>query len=286
MKRLHTGLIIFDPIDIICLSISTGSSIAFLIRKYKKYKKRRYIDPIIIELQEKSPVTMFSENCKPLKLPLVRGGEFIKGFSLAIKNKKLASIVRSIIDAKRKQKYLRLLQFSFFTLNTLLTSSIGLRFAVGTSLSYTQFILIAFPSTVGGFLITMVIENPLASVLLPLAILYGRGIENVPNPYEKCKVICQVAEEFHNKQLAIEMQKLNSLVEDTATVLQLPLDKGPLVCVEEKLSLLQRYRLRELTRSAKARKRVQHFSEFIKKFPECDVDPKVVYEQIAEKIAE
>jgi hypothetical protein len=44
--------------------------------------------------------------------------------------------------------------------------------------------------------------------------------------------------------------------------------------------------LRELIKSEKARKRVQHFSEFIKKFPECDADPKAVYEQIVEKIAE
>jgi hypothetical protein len=59
-----------------------------------------------------------------------------------------------------------------------------------------------------------------------------------------------------------------------------------LLCVEEKLSLLERYKLREVIKSAKARKRVQHFSEFIKKFPECDADPEAVYEEIVEKIAE
>ncbi len=174
----------------------------------------------------------------------------------------------------------------FFTFNALLTSSVGLRFAVGGSLDYTQFILIAFPSTVGGFLIELGIANPLASVLVPLAILYGRGIKAIPDPYDKCKAICEAAEEFHNKQLAIEMKQLNSLVEDTSTALQLPLDKVHLVCVEEKLSLLQRYKLRELIKSEKLRKRVQHFSEFIKKFPDCDATPEAVYEQIVEKIAE
>lgn len=58
-----------------------------------------------------------------------------------------------------------------------------------------------------------------------------------------------------------------------------------LLCLEDKLLLLQRYKLIELTRSDKARKRVQYFSEFIKKFPECDADPRAVYEQIVEKIA-
>ena len=43
----------------------------------------------------------------------------------------------------------------------------------------------------------------LASVLLPIGIVAGRGIENIMNPYEKCKAICKAAEEFHNEQLLI-----------------------------------------------------------------------------------
>ena len=39
-----------------------------------------------------------------------------------------------------------------------------------------------------------------------------------------------------------------------------------------------------MIKSAKAQKRVQHFNEFIKKFPEYDADPEAVDEQIAEKI--
>jgi len=282
MKRLHTGLIVLDTIDIICISFSAGSGIAFLIRKYRKYKGRRDEDQIVIELKEKSPLIMFSENGKPLKLPLVRGGESLKGLSLLIKNKKLLILVRAIVNAKRKQKQLRLLRFCFVTLNALLTTSVGLRFAIGGSLDYTHFILIAFPSTVGGLMMGLGIANPLTSVLLPLAMLYCRGIEDIPDPSEKCKAICKVAEEFHNQQLTIQMKKLNLLVEDTPTAL----DKVHFLCVEEKLSLTQRYKLTELIRSEKARKRVQHFSKFIKKFSECDADPKAVYEQIVEKIAE
>lgn len=283
MKRLPTGLIVLDTLDIICISFSAGSGIAYGIRKYRKYKKYkrpRGEDPIVTELKKKSPVTMSSEAGKPLKFPLVRGGDRLKGLSLLIRNKKLAILVRAIVNAKRKEKQLRLLRVFFMVFNGLLTSSFGLRFAVGGSLDYTQFILIAFPSTVGGFLMGLTTVNPLASVFLPLAILYGHGIEDTPDPYEKCQAICKVAEEFQNKQLAIEM------VEDTSTALQLPLDKKHLLCVEEKLSLLQRYKLRELTESAKARKRVQHFNEFIKKFADCDVDPEAIYEQIVEKVAE
>jgi len=58
----------------------------------------------------------------------------------------------------------------------------------------------------------------------------------------------------------------------------------PLLCTENKLSLTQHFRLKEVIRSAKARKRVQHFSEFIKKFPECDPDPETqtVFQEIME----
>lgn len=80
----------------------------------------------------------------------------------------------------------------------------------------------------------------------------------------------------------MKMENLNSLVEEAAAALQLPLDKVPLLCVEEKLSLLQGYKLKALIKSAKAKKRVQHFSEFIKKFPECDADPETVFQEIME----
>jgi hypothetical protein len=44
-------------------------------------------DPIVDELTRKSPINMFSERSKPLKLPLMRGGDKIRGLSLRIKNK-------------------------------------------------------------------------------------------------------------------------------------------------------------------------------------------------------
>ena len=94
MKRLNTGIIVLDYIDIICLSFSLGSGIAFVFKEYKKYKERKVEDPIVLELKEKSPLIMFSENGKPLKLPLVRGGQNLMLLSLVIKNEKLAHLVR------------------------------------------------------------------------------------------------------------------------------------------------------------------------------------------------
>ncbi len=76
------------------------------------------------------------------------------------------------------------------------------------------------------------------------------------------------------------MKELSCLVEETST----EVDKIHLLCVDEKLPLLQRYKLTEIIRSKKARKHVQHFSEFIKKFPECNPDPTQVYQQIVDKL--
>jgi hypothetical protein len=281
MKKLHTGLIVFDVIDIIVISFSIGSSLAFLIKKYKEHEgEGEGEDLLVAELKKKSPLIIFSENDKPLKLPLVRGGDELEGFSLFIKSKKLANLITAIISSKKKQQQLRFLRIFFFTLNKLLTNGFSLRFALGGSLNYTQFILISCPSTLTGLIIGLVIANPLTSILLPLTMLYIRGIEDIPDPYQNCKAICKIAEEFHNKQLMIEMKELNSLVEGTSTALQGPVDKVHLLCAEEKLSLIQRYKLKEVIRNKKTRKSVQHFSEFIKKFPECDPDLKVVNEQI------
>ena len=286
MKRLYTGVIILDGIDILCISFSAGSIIAYGYKKYRNYKKMKITgeDPIVDELKKKSPIQMFSEKGKPLKLPLVRGGgnDKILWYSLMIKSKRLAKILRAIVYAKRSQKQLRLLKDCLIILNGLLTTSTGFRIAAGGALSYVQIILIAFPSTIGGFLLATISDYPVASALLPIAILLGRDIEDVPDPYEKCRILCKAAEEYHNKKLMLEMENFRSLVEDASDALQLPLDQVPLLCTENKLSLTQRFRLKEVIRSAKARKRVQHFSEFIKKFPECDADPETVFQEIME----
>lgn len=76
VKGLPTDIIVFDTIDIICISFSVGSGIA--------------------------------------NLPVVRGVDKLKRLSLLIKSKKLAMLVRAIVHAKRKQKQLRLFRLLFF----------------------------------------------------------------------------------------------------------------------------------------------------------------------------
>ncbi len=51
MKRLHTGIILLDGIDILCLSFSAGSMIAYGYKKYRRIKITGE-DPIINELKK------------------------------------------------------------------------------------------------------------------------------------------------------------------------------------------------------------------------------------------
>lgn len=293
MQRTHTGVILFDTLDVILIYFSAGSTIAYVYKKYTKMRQKKLgIDPLVAELKQSSAIRMVSDQGKPLNLPVLRmrGGEFVCMtkpkwlWSIIIKNEKLATLIKAIVIVKDHERKLRLLRNFFWLANNILTYTVSLRIAIGGSFDYTQIILIGFPSLLGGFLVGLANNPlPLAGVLLPLTVLFGRGIEDLPDPSRQCRLICKFAEEFHNNQLKLEMKKLTASVLEPASP---ALAKAPLVCVEEKLSLVQRYKLREMIESDKARKRVQHFNEFIKKFPECNPDPKLVYEEVVQKIVE
>jgi hypothetical protein len=280
MKRLHTGVIILDAIDIICIGFSAGSSVGWLVKCYRNRKQKRQ-DPLIAELKKKSPILMRSTKGRPLKLPLIRGGDELKGLqglSLVIKNRKLASILMAIVTAKTKERQLKFLSDVCYIINNILTT-VGFRFAVAGTFDYTHIILLGFPATLGGFLLAQLKSYPIFGVLIPLAILSGRGIEDIPDPYAKCRQLCEIAATYHNSQVRMQMENFNSLMEETAAALQLPLDKVPLICSEQPLSLVERYKLKELVANAQTKQRVQQFSEFIKRFPECNADPEAVYEE-------
>jgi len=282
MKKLHTGVIVLDSIDILCMSFFTGSMITYCFKTYRGYRKIKITgeDTIVEELKRNSPINTFSEKNDPLKLPLMKNGDKIRGFSLMIKNQKLAQVIMAIVNARKNQKKLRLLKDILFILNVLLTNTTGLSIVAGGSVSYTQIILIVFPSTIGDFLMGAISTYPLAIAVLPIVILFGRGIEDIADPYEKCRFSSKAAEKYHNQQLMLEMENLDSLLVNAAVAIQLLIDKVPLLCVEQLFSLLERYKLTEVIKSAKARQRVQHFSKFIKKFSECDANPEALYQEV------
>jgi len=287
MRKFSSGLIVLDTIDIICLGVSFGGCLSYLYQIYKKRKIRQ--DPIIDELKEKSDkIKPISLNSKPLHVPLIRGGDTfvmdsgIKGLAFELKNRRLAKILKAIFSARQKQKEFQFLQLVLAICNSSLSNTLGLRFAIGGSLNcYTTLVLIGLPASLGGFIVGQVINNPLGVILLPLSFLYTREVEHVPDPSEKCMIICEAVAQYHNKELLVKMQELNSMIPDKSDQIKIPL-----VCVEQKLSLLQRYKIKQLIKNKKLAKQVQNFNEFIKKFPECDADIDIDIEPVFDHIVE
>lgn len=177
-----------------------------------------------------------------MKTTLVRGGDEVSVLLFVLRNRRVAKIFKAIIERKKKQKQLKLLSDFLFILNILLSKSVGLKITATGWLAYTQIILIDFPSTIDGFLLIQLISEQLIGVFMPLVILAGRCIKQIPILYfdEECRCISVI--EYHNKQLMAEIKNLNSLLEDTAEKLHLPIDKVPLFplsCHEQPLSLVE-----------------------------------------------
>jgi hypothetical protein len=50
-----------------------------------------------------------------------------------------------------------------------------------------------------GFMVGTIYAYPLVSAALIIAILFGRGIENIPDSHEKCRLTCKAAEKYYNQ---------------------------------------------------------------------------------------
>lgn len=254
IKRLTTGLIIFDRIDIVLISISLGATVAYLKDRYGKVKT---VDPIVAELKRESPliipVNVDGTPMKPIKPILVRGGEEFYIHSIVVKSKKLAALVAALLRFNRKYKKMRLVRFHLAVLNAFLTYNFGLRFAAGGSVDYVQVILLVFPSSIVGYAVQQAINNPLITILGPLGLVFGRSIETISekDPVERCRLLCKYAEEYHNKEILIEMKKFHSTIKEAPVELAVSLE-----CVEDKILLLERFKLRELIKSEKTKKKV------------------------------
>lgn len=79
------------------------------------------------------------------------------------------------------------------------------------------------------------------------------------------------------------MQYLDSLLNNFLDKVNLPLNKVPVVCIEEKLSIVQRFKLKQLIQTEKGRKQVPFFSKFIKNFPDCQPEIDQIYKTIMEE---
>ncbi len=122
---------------------------------------------------------------EPIKPALIRGGAEvpIRIRSLIIRRKQLAAMAFAIVKYGRKSGRLKSIQIFFAAMNTVLSETFGCRIALGGSSSYIHIGLLTFPFTIAGYLLEQAI-----SVLGPLTLVFGRGIENMP---EEDPMVCR-----------------------------------------------------------------------------------------------
>jgi hypothetical protein len=252
-------------------------------------KKSKFVeDRLIFELKSKAKIVSVNTHKKPLKnLPYVRGGNIddtdkvkvIKWFTLVVQNRRLTKLLQVLIQADEKRRNLHAVKMLFATLNYVLTQVVGIHIMSGGSYNITQILFFILPSSLAGFLAETVFKNPVVNVFLPLAILYSRGITKEVSPYDKCEMLCEAVAETQNQELRIQMSEFNQSLPEGQKLPPLP-EEGPLECVKEKLSIVERYKLRRVIEMEKAKNRVTFFSDFIKRFPDCDVDPEAVAKEM------
>jgi hypothetical protein len=273
MKRTLKGLYVLDSIDVFLLAFSFGGTISYFL------KRKNRPDPLIKELKDISRIRENKRLVQPFKPDgsmmngKLLGGreEGIKGIflvSILIKNPKFVALITKILKLYQRQKKMR---FFFALFNALIASSVGIKFAAGGGSGYLQILLIVLPSSISGFLLANLSQNPLSTIFLPLLFFLGRDIETIVDPELKCRILCKFSEVYHNKQILAEMKNITPLLQEI---------QEPLVCVEQRLSLIERYKLRQLTKNTLAKNRIKHFSEFIKKFPDCVPDLENLYQEI------
>ena len=271
MKKYPNGLILLDIVDIICIAFFLGSSMALIIKEIKRRNQYKGEDPIVGELKEKSPMRKISrKNKKLLKVPMVRGGDLVKInlsskldlYSKEFKSRRISNLLRILMCAQKERRVLYAIRYFLFLLHIASIRRLGLSVSMGSSLGYVHVIVVASTSSIGGFIMTMLSTYPVTPLIMlsPLLILVKR-FEFVPDVYERCRILCEAAKEYYNNQLKIEMKGFN---EEVISPLKFEFKEGPLECTE-KGKLYQRY----LENKDEVKRRVQYYTEFLDKFPEC-----------------
>lgn len=126
----------------------------------------------------------------------------------------------------------------------------------------TEIFIFGFTGAASGFVLTLLSSYP---ILTPIFLwLFGCGIEYLADLQRIYRLLCKVIEEHHNRELALEMQNMKSLIKDYQLLAEAITSLTAIECIEEKLCFIQWFKLRQLIQNESAQKCVQDFNEFIK----------------------
>ena len=279
MKVYPNGLIILDATDIICLGVILGYSTTTIVKLLKTYYSNKNEDPLVSDLKRLSPVKEKEKN-KPLKVPIryfPRGGQLppgLKRISVFIKNKQLGKLVVILLRVTKKIRELKRVKSALILLNVLLFRKLGLAFAAGGSITHIHILLfVTTSSTAGALLALLSAAGGFIFVLAPLLTLISRYEFISSETVNRCRLLCEAAQEYHNKKLGIEMK---SFAQEMETSLSLTSDEGPLQCTGEG-KLYQRYKEGQ----EYLNNQVNNFNKIKNRFSECNDE---TADEINEKI--
>ena len=232
MKIYPNGLIILDATDIICLGLILVYSTGTIIKLLKIYYASKNEDPLVSDLKRLSPVKEIKkEKNKPLKVPICyfpRSDQLppdLKGISIFIRNKQLGKLVVILLKVTKKVRQLKKVKTALILLNVLLFKKLGIAFAAGESITHIHILLfVTTSSTAGALLALLLTTGGFIFVLGPLLTLISRHEFVSAETINRCRLLCEVVQEYHNKKLGIEME---SFVQEMETSVSVNSDRGP-----------------------------------------------------------
>ena len=294
MYKLPGSRYLLDSCDVCLLGFSGGILLSYLYKKYKVYivyknknensKDYRSINLIVEELRKKSPIQVRTTRDNWIKMPMVRGGvdpkfpEFVEAFSVIIKSEKISNLILSLAQEKINRRDLRIMRAVISVLGRVLSNG-SVHASIGVFDGSFQVLVIAISSSTAGLIIGLLTENPLSIIGIPLTILLTREIEEVDYDTEECQLFCEASEQYLNKKIKIKMDKVVNHIRPESVPLDSESIPKFLECTEDKLSLSTRYKLKESIKTPYNRKSIEYFSNFIKKFQQCDPEYKTNYDQ-------
>ena len=204
--------------------------------------------------------------------------EFVKALSIVLKSEKISNLILSLAQAKINRRDLKVMRAFISVLGRVLSSG-GVHVSVGVFDSSFQVLLVALSSSTVGLIVGLILENPLSIIGVPLTILLTREIEEVDYDTEECSLFCKASEQILNKKIKIKMNKVVTPIRPESIPLDTESIPNFLECTEDKLSLSTRYKLKESIKTPYNRESIEYFSNFIKKFQQCDPEYKINYDQ-------
>ena len=210
-----------------------------------------------------------------------RGGELLpaglKMIIILIKNRQFGKLIVYLLRVTKRLRQLKQVKAALICLNILLFKKLGFAFAAGGSITHLEiFIFVSTSSTAGALLALLTAPSGYLFLLVPVLTLIGRYEFVSAETLNRCRLLCEAAREYHNKQLKLEMGEFPKTMETSPDFKQ-----GPFECTSNG-TLYERY----LENQEYMKGQIGNFEKIKQRFPECNNETENQINKKLEKIRE